>query len=107
MAAFLGYFELSQFVGMVTAIVSAVTSWSEFTDVGRKVSRYSGVIRSLRKTKAWWESLVDVEKSGTENIHKLIMGTEEILIGELGSWQAVPAKKDDGKKNDEEDPKKK
>jgi hypothetical protein len=70
------------------------------------VSRYSGVIRTLRKTKAWWESLVDVEKSGVDNIKKLIEGTEEHLLAELGSWQAVPSKKEEQKEETDEKAKK-
>lgn len=100
----LAYFEFSPYVAMTTALAGAVTSWCEFTDVERKIGRYSTCVRNIKQMEAWWESLGDVDKASVENIQKLILGGEKILLGELGGWQTIPGQEEE--KKEESDSKK-
>jgi hypothetical protein len=39
------------------AAAAAVTTWIEFSDVVRKVERYSNAVNSLKQLMAWWKVL--------------------------------------------------
>ena len=56
-AAGLAYFGHNTTVAAVTALAGAVVSWAEFTDIERKLQRYSTVVRSIKKLISWWDSL--------------------------------------------------
>jgi hypothetical protein len=102
----LAYFEFSPYVALTTAIAGAVTSWCEFTDVERKIGRYSTCVRNIKQIEAWWESLGDVDKASVLNIQRLVLGGEKVLLGELGGWQTIPGK-DENDAKDEGDQSKK
>ena len=73
----------------VTVLAGSLISWSEFSETGRKIERYSRAIRSLKKVLSWWDVLTDVEKAGTENIQTLIDTGESIISDERQAWQAT------------------
>merc|ERR1712146_706321 len=86
----------------MSALASAITSWTEFIDTGRKLERYSTAIREIKKLIAWWESLSDVDQSSVPNITYLVQTGERIIMGELSGWGAGK-KRAGGKENDEDD----
>ncbi len=74
---------------MVTSLAGAIISWTEFSEIGKKIERYSRAVRSLKKLLAWWDVLTDVERSGTDNISSLIETAESIIADERQAWQAT------------------
>ena len=84
----LGY---ADYVVVVTAAASTLTSWSEFSDVSSKVQRYNAAVQQIKLLLTWWETLSDVEKSGAENIDRLITRGEAIIGDERLAWQAATA----------------
>lgn len=92
--AVFGYYGMEGFVAGMSAIAGAITAWTEFIDVGRKLERYSSAIRSIKKIIAWWESLTDVDQSSVANISRLVLEGERIIMGELSGWGQGSRSKD-------------
>ena len=44
---------------VVTSAAAALTSWTEFADIGRKTERYTRAVRSLKALLSWWDSLTE------------------------------------------------
>ena len=88
-SAVLAHVELSRYVVGVTVFAGSLVSWSEFSETGRKIERYSRAIRSLKKLLSWWDVLTDVEKAGTDNISTLIESGESIISDERQAWQST------------------
>jgi hypothetical protein len=71
--ALLAYLSLTIGVVIVIIICSALISWTEFSDISKKVvERYTRAVRSMKKLLSWWDVLTDVEREGIENISTLI-----------------------------------
>merc|ERR1712146_153216 len=85
----LAYLDLAAKVVFVTSAAAAFTSWAEFSDSSRKVERYNRAIRSLKKLRAFWDVLSDVEKAATENITTLVLTSESIMSDERSAWQST------------------
>jgi hypothetical protein len=85
----LAYLESAEYVIMITSLAGAVISWSEFSETGKKIERYTRAVRGLKMLLAWWDVLTDVEKAGTDNISKLIETSEAIIADERQAWQAT------------------
>ena len=88
-SAVLAHLELSSFLIGVTAFAGSVISWSEFSETGRKIERYTRAVRSLKKLLSWWDILTDVERAGTDNISTLIETGESIIADERQAWQST------------------
>merc|ERR1712113_754715 len=88
-AAVLAYLDLAPLVLGATALSGAVLSWSEFSEIVRKIERYTRAVRALKKLCSWWHVLTDVERSGTENISLLVDTCEAIIADERLAWQST------------------
>ena len=88
-SAILSYLDFANFVVMVTSFAGAIICWTEFSEIGKKIERYSRAVRSLKKLLAWWDVLTDVERAGTDNISSLIETAESIIADERQAWQAT------------------
>lgn len=88
-AAVLAYFSYPGYVAAVTALSGALLSWMEFTDVERKLERYTTVVRSLKKHMSWWDILSSVDRSSIPNLTRLVVEGEEIINGELHAWSSI------------------
>ena len=69
-------------------------SWSEFSDIERKMTRYTRAIRALKELLYWWMALGEVEKANMENISRLIENGEAIINYERVAWVSTSKKKD-------------
>ena len=90
--AVLSYFRLTAYVIAITSFASAVVSWSEFSETGRKLERYSSAVRSLKKVVAWWQTLTDVERAGADNISMLVTMAEDIIADERQAWKSTASR---------------
>uniref|UniRef100_A0A7S0VHN4 SMODS and SLOG-associating 2TM effector domain-containing protein n=1 Tax=Hemiselmis tepida TaxID=464990 RepID=A0A7S0VHN4_9CRYP len=100
--ASLSYFEQPSYIAIVSAFASAVTSWQEFSDAGRKIERYTGSVRHIKNLMSWWNSLGEVEKASSENIHMLLLSGESIITNEHRAWLSTAAAKRQDKQTGEE-----
>ena len=83
---------------------AALTSWQEYTDVGRKTERYTRSVQGLRDLLDWWRSLGEVEKASKTVISQLVNGTESIINAEQTAWTSTPASEgEEGKKDREQE----
>ena len=62
--ALLAYLSLTIGVVIVIIICSALISWSEFSDISKKVERYTRAVRSMKKLLSWWDVLTLAVASG-------------------------------------------
>eukprot|EP00931_Biecheleriopsis_adriatica_P103569 TRINITY_DN78381_c0_g1_i1.p1 TRINITY_DN78381_c0_g1~~TRINITY_DN78381_c0_g1_i1.p1 ORF type:complete len:952 (-),score=156.32 TRINITY_DN78381_c0_g1_i1:26-2881(-) len=85
----LAYLDFSSQVVFVTSAAAAFTGWAEFSDNSRKIERYTRAIRALKKLRAFWDVLSDVERAGTDNIALLIRTCESIVADERSAWQST------------------
>eukprot|EP00747_Dinoflagellata_sp_TGD_P085038 gnl/TRDRNA2_/TRDRNA2_162744_c1_seq1.p1 gnl/TRDRNA2_/TRDRNA2_162744_c1~~gnl/TRDRNA2_/TRDRNA2_162744_c1_seq1.p1 ORF type:complete len:569 (+),score=89.75 gnl/TRDRNA2_/TRDRNA2_162744_c1_seq1:254-1960(+) len=102
-ATFLAYFSHNAMVAAVSALSAAVISWSEFTDVDRKLERYAMVVRSAKKLMSWWDSLSEVDHSSGANINRLVTEGEAIINGELHVWSSAGESNNQAEAAQEED----
>jgi len=79
-------YELPATVTVVVALTGVITSWVEFSDSDRKVERYSGAARQLRKLRLWWQHLDELERMTHSNISKLIETAEATISEERSAW---------------------
>lgn len=90
--AVLSRYGLAPYVVTITSLAAAVTSWSEFADLRRKMERYNRAIRTLRKLLSFWMSLTEVEKASTEAISHLVMMGESAIADERLGWSSTGGK---------------
>jgi len=102
-SALLARRSLSQWVAIVTALGTAITSWSEFSDGGSKIERYNRVINSIENLLSWWSSISPVDKASKSNIGHLVMMGESTLSSERLAWQSTLSKDKKQDERDEED----
>jgi hypothetical protein len=52
-SAVLTYYGFPAYVAIISSVGSAITSWQEFTDTGRKIERYTSAVRSIKNLHTW------------------------------------------------------
>lgn len=82
---------LNQTIGVIIVIIicSALLSCSEFSDITKKIERYTRAVRSIKNLLSWWDVLTDVERAGIDNISTLIETGESIISDERQSWNST------------------
>ena len=88
-ATLLSRYELAVWVVAVTSGAAALTSWQEYTDVGRKTERYTRAAFELQNLLSWWKSLSEVEKASKSTIAQLIHSAEGIISEERLAWMST------------------
>ena len=79
-------YEWPAMVTVIVALTGVITSWVEFSDSGRKVERYSGAARQLRKLRLWWQHLDELERITHSKVSKLIETAEATISEERTAW---------------------
>ena len=79
-SAALSFFENAEWVAVVTAFATAVTSWVDFNMYVTKLDSYTSTVRALESHLSWWQSLSDSEKAGTPAIDKLVESGERFIL---------------------------
>ena len=79
----------------LSTAAGAVTTWVEFSDVTRKMERYTDVVNGLRKVLSWWKVQSSVQKASKETISLLIQNSEACLSEERSAWMSVAESKQD------------
>jgi hypothetical protein len=87
--ALLAYLNQTIAVIIVIIVCSALISWSEFSDISKKIERYTRAVRSMKKLLSWWDVLTDVERAGIDNISTLIETGESIISDERQAWNST------------------
>ena len=95
-ASIFARFSLVHYTALVTALTSAFTAWSEFTDSARKIERYNRAIGAIANLLSWWESLSDVDKAAAGSINHLIQTGEAVISEERLAWQSTAAQERGG-----------
>lgn len=91
-ASVLARFSLNSYVTIVTAFSTLVTAWTEFSDHGAKIERYSRAAAGVENLLTWWSSMGPVEKAATTSIGHLVSSGEAILSQERLAWMATASK---------------
>lgn len=91
-AAILSRYEYVQYVTIVAACSSAVSTLAEFQDSTRKLERYSRAIAALENLLTWWESKKPIEQSSRANVSHLISEGEAIIANERLAWVSTAMK---------------
>jgi len=94
-------FDLGSLAIAVTSAAAAITSWTEFSDMGSKSERYTRAMSSLKNVLDWWSSLTAVQKASRESIERLVISCESIIAKEQLGWTSM-AQKRDGNADDSE-----
>ena len=92
-SAIMAALGLTVWIGIVAIVASSVTSWSEFSGVGKKLGRYSQAITKLRDLRLWWETLSTVEQASSKHVTQLVELTEDICSHDTKAWLASAATK--------------
>ena len=74
----------------MTALTSAVTAWSEFSNAGRKLEIFSSTTGELHNLITWWDALGEIDKGSPKNINTLIFTGEAIISNEQLAWSSKP-----------------
>jgi len=103
-ATLLARYKLAIWVLGITSGSAALTSWQEYTDVSRKVERYTHAAFELQNVLLWWKSLSEVEKASKSTIAQLIHSAEGIISEERLAWVSTAGQTPTsaGDKGDEE-----
>jgi len=87
-------YQYELWVVVVSSGAAAITSWSEYSDTGRKTERYTRAVFALTNLLSWWSSLSDVEKASTSTISHLILKAEGIISEERLAWLSLSTEKE-------------
>ena len=79
---------------VLTSAASALTTWIEFSDITRKVERYSNAVNSLNTLLGLWKVQSQVQKASRHSISALITSGESILSDERLAWMLTAKKQD-------------
>ena len=99
--AVLSHYNGASFVVAVAAAAAAMVSWTEYSDVERKMVRYTKSVRALKELMYWWMSLGEVEKASLEVIDHLLQSSEAIINNETISWVSTGKKNKGGDENEQ------
>ena len=77
------------FVGVLSALTSAVIAWTEFSGTQKKLDRYSDIVLSLKLVQLWWDSLPEVERLATKSVDFLVSTVEKQMRTERNGWRAT------------------
>lgn len=88
-SAIMASLGMTVWIGIVSILASSVTSWKEFSGVGKKLERYGGAITKLRDVRLWWETLTVVEQSSSKNVTRLLDMTEDVINHDTQAWLAT------------------
>ena len=78
------YFGAAQWCSVCAAGVAAVTAWTEFTSIQKKMRRYSETIHSANQVLLWWQSLESMQKAASFPL--LVERCEACFESEHSSW---------------------
>lgn len=87
--AVLAYSGQSQYVAIISATATAISSWMAFEQLQQRLQRYTTTVRSLENLLSWWASLNDISKAAEANITRLVQDGERIITSERLAWSAV------------------
>ena len=87
--AVLAYSGQSQYVAIISATATAISSWMAFERLQERLQRYTTTVRSLENLLSWWASLNDISKAAEPNITRLVQDGERIVTSERLAWSAV------------------
>ena len=76
----LSFLSHAEWVAVVTAFATAVTSWVDFNGYVTKLESYTSTVRALESHLSWWQSLSESEKAGTLAIDKLVENGERYIL---------------------------
>ena len=79
---------LTVWISIVAVIGSSITSWTEFSGMGKKLGRYAGAITTLRGIRLWWETLTTVEQANSASVNALVQLTEDVINHNAKAWLA-------------------
>lgn len=71
---------------IVSSAAAAISAWLEFTGLAQKLDRFSAAVEALGELQIWWQSLDNVERAASQNVSKLVRGTEKVICSESASW---------------------
>ena len=93
-------YGLSVWALVIASAAAALTSWTEFSDIGRKIERYTRAVVDLENLVSRWKSLAEVEKASPSEIHNLVMTAESIISDERVAWVSTVQKFSTAKETD-------
>ena len=76
----LSFLSHAEWVAVVTAFATAVTSWVDFNGYVTKLESCTSTVRALESHLSWWQSLSESEKAGTLAIDKLVENGERYIL---------------------------
>jgi len=91
----LARYELLSFVVVLTSAACALTTCIGFSDITRKVERYSNAVNSFKKPLGLWKVQSQVPKGSKDTITTLITSSESMLSDERLAWMSTAKKQDD------------
>jgi len=80
---------LGPLVSIIAAFACSLTAWSEFTEYGKKLRRYSGVVKTLENHLVWWDSLSSSDRALAANSSHLVEVTEATLSVAREVWSSA------------------
>lgn len=99
----LAFLNLDEWTAAVTAASGVMTAWVAFTDVTRKMRRYSNCVDKAGILVLAWKSLTSVEQARADRQRDLFAGCEELFERERDAWLSTSAHKKTLQQNGQED----
>ena len=99
--------DLASWAAILTAVVGAVTAWSEFNGTEDKLTSYSDAVTQVDSILLWWKMLTPVDQSSVAAICELVDRCEAVFRDERQAWVSLnfdhskmKSKQDDGNGNE-------
>ena len=103
-ASIIARFGLSSYVTLITAFATGITSWQEFSDVERKMERYTRAIAAIENLLSQWDATSEVERASSTATANLVLTGESIIANERLAWTSTATARDEGAKDTEKPP---
>lgn len=70
-------------------MIAQVSFHKDFNGYEKKIERYNYMINNLNENLVWWMSLNRTEKNNREQVCRLILDSENLIVEEIRKWLAT------------------
>lgn len=82
----LAAFNLDIWIAVTTALITAFTTYIEYSQVESKLIKFNQAATDLANVRGWWMALSSEEQANQKNIDMLVGHTERFLEVEFSGW---------------------
>ena len=86
LGTFLAAVGLELWIAVTTAVVAAVTTYTEYTQVESTLAHFNQAAQNLQNIRRWWVALSPADQVDLRNVSRLVEQSERTMRSENSGW---------------------